>query len=85
MTEDGDRFEDNVHMGQIDNRALDNCLRIFQYREGGIVIQLRKDSWYMCRELTDREVLGLIHAVAERLSQKLKRSQNVRKIGIDRP
>lgn len=70
---DDDRFDGGVEMGRLNNPPhKDNTLRIYHTGQSKITIQLRGHGWYLCRAMTDTEVLELIQVLAGKLLAKSK-------------
>ena len=69
MTDHDYWFDNGVTMGRLlDRKRTDNGLRVFSVRAGKLTIQLRNESWYLCRDLTNEEAIELIRVLATQLS-----------------
>ena len=64
------RFDDGVTMGRLTNPPhTDNTLRVYSTGKSKITIQLRNESWYLCRNMDRKETLELIAALASKLAE----------------
>lgn len=67
------RFDDGVTMGRLSNpQHTDNALRVYSSRPDKTTIQLRMQTWYLCRDLSRDEVIELIRVLATELSPPAK-------------
>ena len=64
------RIEDGVTMGRLTSPPhTDNVLRVYASSNGKVVIQLRCESWYLCRDLNETRVVELINALSGALME----------------